>query len=209
MFYQENNDNLFRFGDILKGFIFSTPNLSEPFMKPFSEDYFIEISRPLYCAIISPCCSISDKTLSLSPLIRVVNSFYNNPYFAEDLTRVNRVVPPINSVPPQQWDNMDTDKRQELLNQEPGYTFLDLFVYKENELFPEYEIHRKGTDNIKTRNYMIDFRNTFKVSCSKIKDPKNVPIEAKCLQLTIEARADLRDKISFYYGRIPNEDKTD
>ena len=210
VFYQDKIDNAFRFGDVLKGFISSTPNLSDPLLKPLYEDYSIVVSNPSYCAIISPCCSISDKVISLSPLIPVRNSFFQNPYFTEDLTRINRrLTAPQMAFPPQAWEDMPPEKKQEHLGKEPFYTLVDLFVYKDHEIFPEHEVHMRGVDNIKTRYYMIDFRNTFKVNCSKIKNPKNVPIEAKCLQLTIESRKELREKISDYYGRTPDEDLID
>ena len=53
---------------------------------------------------------------------------------------------------------------------------------------------------------MIDFRNTYKINCDKIKAPDNVPHETKILQLSITVRNELRDKLISYYGRIPAED---
>ena len=210
LFYQEKIDEGFRFGDVLKGFVSSTPTISDPLLKPSHGDYTIEVSKPSYCAIISPCCSISDKIISLSPLIPIRNSFFKNPYFAEDLTRINRrLTEPKFAFPPHVWEQMPDGKKEEHLLKGSSYTLVDLFIYKEHEIFPEYEVHMKGADNIKTKYYMIDFRNTFKVNCSKIKDPKNVPNEAKCLQLTIESRRELREKISQYYGRVPDEDLID
>lgn len=210
VFYQEKFDKGFRFGDVLKGFVSSTPTISDPLLKPDQGDYAIEVSKPSYCAIISPCCSISDKVISLSPLVPIRNSFFNNPYFAEDLTRINRrLAEPRFAFPPHVWFGFPDGKKQEYFGKEPFYTLVDLFIYKEHEIFPEYEVHMKGCDNIKTKYYMIDFRNTFKVNCSTIKSPQNVPTEAKCLQLTIESRRELREKISQYYGRTPNEDLID
>ena len=54
---------------------------------------------------------------------------------------------------------------------------------------------------------MIDFRNTYKLNYEKINPPKDAPLESKCLQLSIQARSELRDKIAWYYGRVPEEDK--
>lgn len=206
VFYQDTIDSNFRFGDVLKGFVSSTPNLSEPLLASNDMDYSIDISMPSYCAIISPCCSIADKVISLSPLIPVRSAFFSNPYFEEDLTRINQLVSPERSLPPIAWQEMKEEEKQEKLSKGMAYTFVELFIYKEHEIFPEYEVHRKNADNILTRYYMIDFRNTFKVNCSKIKKPDAVPLEAKCLQLTIEAREELRNKIGHYYGRTPEED---
>ncbi len=208
-FYQDAIDRRFRFGDVLKGFVSSTPNIPEPPIASNNMDYSIKISMPAYCATISPCCSIADQIISLSPLMPVRNTFFNNPYFEEDLTRINRLVPPEKSVPPLAWQEMPEEKKQERLNDGMAYTFVELFIYKENEIFPEYEVRRRNANNILTRYYMIDFRSTFKVNCSKIKKPNVVPLKTKCLQLTIEARKELRDKIAHYYSRIPREDIID
>jgi len=205
-FYQDINEQSFRFGDVLKGFVSSTPNLHDLPMTLKNMDYTIDISMPKYCAIISPCCSIADEVISLSPLLPVRNSFFNNPYFAEDLTRINRPVPPEKSLPQVAWEKMEKKEKQERLSKGLAYTFVELFIYKGHEIFPEYEVHRKNAENARTRHYMIDFRYTFKVVCSKIKKPNVVPLEAKCLQLTIETRKDLREKIAHYYGRVPEED---
>lgn len=42
---------------------------------------------------------------------------------------------------------------------------------------------------------------------NQIKTPEDAPLESKCLQLSIQARSELRDKIAYYYARIPKEDK--
>ena len=60
---------------------------------------------------------------------------------------------------------------------------------------------------IETNYYMVDFRNTYKLYCDKIKSPEKAPLESKCSQLSVQARSELRDKISYYYERIPKEDK--
>ena len=96
-FYQEIIDPGFRFGDVIKGFISATPNVSNPPINSDNTNYSIEISSP-YCAIVSPCCSIKDKVISLSPLLHVNKRIFENPYFREDLTRINRIVPPEKSI---------------------------------------------------------------------------------------------------------------
>jgi hypothetical protein len=208
-FYQDSIDPNFRFGDVLKGFVSSTPNLTEPLLTPSKPDYSIDVSMPLYCIIISPCCSIADQIISLSPLVQVRSAFFNNPFFAEDLTRINRLVPPDKSLSPAVWETMPEEQKRERLIKGMAYTFVELFVYREHEIFPQYEVHRKNAVNVLTKYYMVDFRNTFRVNCSKVKKPDTVPLEAKCLQLAVQARKELRAKIAFYYGRTPAEDKQD
>lgn len=206
-FYLNAPDQGFRFGDVLKGFPISAPNFSNPPLTNENMNFNIEVQVPSYCVILSPCCSIAEETISLSPLMKVYQTFFKNEYFAADLTRINRLVAPEKSIPAFPWDKLSPEKKQEKLDVGMAYTFLDKFIYKEYDIFREYEINRRSEGNIFTRYYMIDFKNTFRVNCSNIKNPNNVPIESKCLQLTIETRAELRDKISFYYARVPDEDK--
>jgi hypothetical protein len=208
VFYQESIDPGFRFGDVIKGFISATPNVSNPPINFDNTDYSIEISMS-YCAIVSPCCSIKDKVISLSPLLQVNKNIFKNPYFREDLTRINQIVPPEKSVPPIAFKRMPTEKKEEILSKDPSYAFTNLFIYNEHDLFPDYPIRLNGADDFNTRYYVIDFRNTFRVICSKIQNPTNVPPGLKCLQLTIDTRNVLRDKITYYYGRPPAEDIVD
>ena len=66
-------------------------------------------------------------------------------------------------------------------------------------------LDRKG-DNIETKYYMIDFKNIHKLNCDKINSPEDAPLQSKCLQLSVQTRSELREKISNYYARIPKED---
>ena len=53
---------------------------------------------------------------------------------------------------------------------------------------------------------MIDFKDTYKINCDKINKPQNELVNSKCLQLSIESRSELREKISYFYGRVPKDD---
>ena len=77
-----------RFGDVLKGYIAVTPSIKGPILKvsTLNEGYNIDVNLPIFSAVLSPCCSIGHATISLTPLIEVRKSFFDNPYFAEDLT---------------------------------------------------------------------------------------------------------------------------
>lgn len=83
--------------------------------------------------------------------------------------------------------------------------FKELFVYAGHEILPKYSIHRKEGD-IETNYYMIDFRNVSRVNCEKVITAENSPLEAKCLELSVETRAELREKVAAYFARIPKED---
>jgi hypothetical protein len=59
-----------------------------------------------------------------------------------------------------------------------------------------------------TEFYMIDFKTIFCIKCNKIvKDNiDNDILQSKCLELSPYARQELRDKLAFYYARVPEED---
>jgi hypothetical protein len=58
----------------------------------------------------------------------------------------------------------------------------------------------------------IDFRNIFTIHCGLIKRAEQMGanevavIDSKCLQLSDASRAELRDKVAYYFGRVPDED---
>jgi hypothetical protein len=204
MFYQEEIQKELRFGDILRGYILAASNIEEP---KLNIDFKIDIKVPDFCAVISPCCSIGHKIISLSPLIPVLSSFFDNSYFREDLTRINQEMLPEQSVASQVWESLSPEERERRLRAGKTLALVEFFIYKEDELFPEYTVHRRDEEDFKTRYYMIDFRNIYRLNCKKIVNPKNFPLESKCLQLTIGTRSELRYKIANYYSRVPKEDK--
>ncbi len=206
MFYEnpEHVDSALRFGDVLKGFAVCTPKINNPPL-PDELNCQIEISKPPFYVILSPCCSIRDKILSLAPLVPIKNSLFGNPYFAEDPTRINIKIEPIYSLPSLAWESMDPREKAERLGKGLSYSLLEYFVYREHDLFPQYKIPRQQGD-ILSRHYMIDFRAAFRVACDRIQSPEQSPLECKCLQLNNETRGLLRDKILFYFSRITAEE---
>jgi hypothetical protein len=206
VFYLESkqSDKALRFGDVLSGFFASTPSIHKP---PLSGDmsFSVEISNSPHYVLLSPCCSIADKVVLLTPLIPVRAAFFKNPYFAEDLTRINRLVDAERSLPPEAWQKMEADEKIRRLGIDPAYTFFELFIYEQHDLFPEYRLPRKEGD-ITTKHFMIDFRFAFRVNCNGVNSPEDSPLGAKVLQLTTESRHELRQKISYFYSRVPKED---
>ena len=206
MFYQEEMDRALRFGDVISGFVSSTPMMEEPAPAGEHRDFRLDVCLPMFLVILSPCCSIREKTLSLAPLKQIaLPKVFDNPYFSEDLTRINRVMTAQQAVVPRTWDQLPEDEKQKRLGQGIVYTLVSLFIYEGHDRLPEYEVDRKG-DNIITNKYVIDFRDTFRVNCPRIVTPRNAPVEARILQLSVQTRAELRDKIASYYARVPEED---
>lgn len=207
MFYSQKMDKALRFGDVLQGYPSTTPIIEEPMLKESSARYNINVDLPKFTVVMDPCCEIRNKTISLTPLIQVSRAFFDNPYFAEDLTRINRKMEPQQAVSPTIWEKLPLEEKQKRLEVGRTYALLNLFIYEKHELFPKYILRRKDKEDIETNYYMIDFRNTYKLCCDKIISPENSPLESKILQLSIETRSELREKLINYYANIPPEDK--
>ncbi len=204
-FYNIDLEATLRFGDVITGFVNVVPNIENlQSIKP-GNSYNVKISHYDYFVVITPCCSIEKKVLSLCPLIPIQGTFFNNPFWTEDFTRLNRKMEPEQTVSPMQWNSMEDEKKQEIISNGLAYTFLNLFIFKDNPVFPKYMINRKN-GRITTSTYMIDFKDIFKVDSELIERGKPFSLESKVLQLSIKTRGELRDKISYYFGRLPLED---
>lgn len=207
MFYEEEPQRILRFGDVLQGYLSSTPVIQEPIVaKEALYGCHIELGLPKYTVVMDPCCRTRHKMISLSPLIKVWGTFFNNPYLAEDLTRVNREMEPQQAVPPHVWKEFPEKEKQKRLRVERSYAFENLFIYETHPLLPKYTLHIREGDKV-TNYYMVNFRNAYKLCCDKINSPTDAPLESKILQLSRDTRSELRDKISAYFGKVPAEDK--
>jgi hypothetical protein len=203
MFYETKPDSALRFGDILFGVALTTPSLSE---LSSSSKYNIEVELPDHCVILSPCCSIGNSVITVSPLLKIKPSYYKNPFFAEDLTRINRIMSPEQSVAPEIWEKIPPEEKTRRANEGASFALKDVFIFQDHPLLPKYTLTDKNKDNYETGHYMIDFKNQYKISCKKINSANDAPIDSKCIQLSIETRNELRNKISSYYSRVPVED---
>lgn len=156
-FYQDALavDSALRFGDVVRGFVTSTPLMDYPLLDNGQHDYQVDVRIPELCVILSPCCSIADKTISLTPLKRIVPSFFDNPYLAEDMTNINRKMLPEQALPPLGWTNLPEEERQKRLVEGLTYAFVSFFVYTENLLLPSYSIRIRGRETA-TRLYVAD-----------------------------------------------------
>lgn len=206
MFYAKEMSKALRFGDVLRGYLLATPVVKEPALKEHIKTCNIDVNFPTFVVVMDPCCQIGHKAISLTPLLPIRVSFLENPYLAEDLTRINRKMEPEQAVPPHVWKRMPEEEKAKRLAEGLGYAFVSLFVYEKHDLLPRYTLHRKG-GRIETNYYMIDFRNTYKLCCDKIKSPEDAPLESKVLELSVETRQELRNKVAAYYARVPPEDK--
>lgn len=207
MFYSDSLDPILRFGDVLKGFIKTEPKFNNPILSMDQKiEYNINVSIPEFSVVLTPCCSIGPSIISLTPLIKVLTTFMKNPHFKEDLTRINRIVDlPKNKFTPVDWETLDKDEKLKHVDQGKSYTFLNNFIYEPYIDFTSYEL--KGED---IKYYMVDFTRSYYINCGNIKREGKTDgnlIESKVLQLSLEVRNQLRNKIAEYYNRIPEEDK--
>jgi len=207
MFYVKVMDKALRFGDVLQGYPSTTPIVEGPILKETVARYNINVDLPKFTVVMDPCCEIRNKTVSLTPLIKASRKFFDNPYFAEDLTRINREMEPQQAVSPLVWKKLGIEERQRRLEVGRTYALLNLFIYEKHDLLPLYTLQRKAKEDVVTNYYMIDFRSTYKLCCDKIISPEDSPLESKILQLSIETRDELRKKLVNYYANVPAEDK--
>lgn len=205
MFYTENPSKVLRFGDILQGYCYTTAIIEKPVLDGHFSKYEISVDFPLFSVLMSPCCQIERGTIALSPLIPIRNAFFENPYLASDLTRINRKMTPQQSVPPKAWDAMESEERQKREAKGSAYAFPYSFVFEKHSKLPKYTLNQQG-GNIPTGYYMVDFKNITKVSCKEIKTQKDVPLYSKMVELSIGTRKELGDKLASYYGTLAPED---
>lgn len=207
MFYTKKPDKALRFGDVLRGYPSTVPRIEEPILTGNSAKYKIDVDLPKFTIIMDPSCEIREQAICLTPLVRVKNRFFDNPYFAEDLTRINREMEPQQALSPRAWKELPIEEQLKREKEGRTYALLNLFIYEEHDHFPPYTLKRKDQEDLTTKHYMIDFRNTYKICCKEIISPEKSPLKSKVLQLSPETRAELTNKLLKYYERIHLEDK--
>lgn len=188
------------------GSLLSSTNMSWPVKpgKPQDVDYEIKVKCPRFSVILSPCCSIGDKTLALTPLLNINPKWLENPYLRQDLTNINRPMTPRQAVSPDRWNRLPEEERQRRLDHrsETSLAHVEHFVYGPHPLLPRYPVKETSYEH-----YCIDFRRIYRVDCPQVANPKQSPLHAKILQLSIETRSELRFKLSAYFARVPVEDQ--
>lgn len=210
MFYRNGLGNELRFGDVVKGFVLANTVLTKTHWNTPKEAYDINVLIPEFSIIMTPCCSIEDKTIAITPLLPVRISFFDNLHWADDLTKINRIMTPQQSVSTKVWSQFDGEAQQRRIAEGITYAHANFFIYDEHEILPKYLLSRKRgnqTQEVTTGYYMVDFKNIVKVNCDKIVSPSDFPLECRLLELTVEARDELRVKLGWYYSRLPKEDQ--
>lgn len=207
MFYaDEKIDVSLRLGDVLVGLPICTPTIIDPDPRGGIPPFTIDARAPAYFAVLTPCCSIANCLLAVAPLREISPKFHQNPHFIEDFTRLNRPMPASKMVPPKVWDDMAQAVREQKFDLEKdGYAFTDFFVYAPHQLLAQYSLNKKG-GAVTTGHYMVDFKTVYQINWPKATSPDKAITEAKTLQLSIEARQDLRLKFAAFYSRPADAD---
>lgn len=204
-FYTAQPDDALRFGDVVKGFLLSATDMEKPHPNGPPNRYNIKVLFPDLAVILTPCCSIGDKKLALAPLDKVNPRFFENPFFEEDLTRINREMDPDKTVSPQVWQRMAEEEKKRRLSERKGYALIHYFIYAPASCLPQYRPSTK--DHREIAHYMVDFRKVHHIQCPQVNSAKDSPFQTKVLQLSRDTREDLRLKLSSYFSRVPDEDQ--
>ena len=206
-FYNETPDKTLRFGDVISGFQIAVPQANDPCPIKHN-DWIIKVSRPSYAVVMTPCCSIENESVSLAPLFNIRPAFLKNDFFKEDLTRINDVVPGEHSVSSHVWKHsLPPERQQALLSQKPSYVSVECFIYASHDLLEEYVLNTKEHGKVNLKHYMVDFKTIYRVECDKIKRDRDAPKGIKLLELTVQTRQLLRNKLVQYYSREADEDR--
>jgi len=204
-FYTDQLSSILRFGDVVTGFQLTALRVDSPGASASQLDLKIHVTRPPYFAVMTPCCSIEMQSISLAPLTEVRHSFFSVPRFEEDLTRINVPMLADQAIPPKRWESMSPGEKSELLAKGPSYVFYECFVYEPHDVFRTYEL-KKGKLAWNVKHRMVDFKTIFRVECVHIDRNRDAPSGIKLLQMTTAARAQLRDKLTYYFGRNADEE---
>lgn len=169
-------------------------------------DLQIHLSQPKHFVVMTPCCSIEMKSIALAPLEQLRVTFLSYPQLWDNMTRINSKMPAQDAVPPMQWQQFDEKKKAEIIAQGTKWVFLEHFIYEGHDLFEPYTIRKSKEISHEFRCRQVDFKKIFRVDCSQIDKDHDAPAGVKLLQLTEPVRAEMRDKLAYFFGRIPDED---
>jgi len=204
MFYNDHPGGDLRFGDVVRGFVATSPE----FKLPSTDDpptWRLKVTLAKHFVVLSPCCSIDRGCLLLAPLLKIRPAFLTNPYLSEELTRLNTPVPADKSMTPSAWAGLPEMEKAKRLAKGPGLIFGECFIYAPNDCLGSYQMPTKG-GTADQSTYLVDFGTTFRMECEAVSRDKPAPAGTKLLELSIETRTLLRTKIAAYFARVPDED---
>jgi len=214
MFYTDKPDfNNLRFGDVIQGFVGVIPVIEFPFTDKILEGYEYQIKSFIseFSVVMTHCCSIGKGNLTLAPLKKIhhkIDLFRLNSDIYNNFTVLNRKIEKKILIPKKNWEKYNNEKKAEVKMQGKGWHHIDKVFYESNDLFTPYDIELSDEETIRINSYIVDFSDIYNVQCSRIQK-NNIDkkiLKSKCLELTDNAREEIKEKIAIYFSRPTDED---
>ena len=136
MFYENNPHKVLRFGDVVSGFVLGHCYEYAPSLERQPSQYNVRIDVPPFSVVLTPCCTLNQQSggiILLSPLEQIRPPLYfENSFFKEDLTRINREMTIKDAIGPEVWSGMSDDEKAKRLSESPGrqYVHFGYYVYE-------------------------------------------------------------------------------
>jgi len=201
-FYVEGLGPHLRRGDVVVGFPVSTPSLESEDAVGRAADWKIIAQQPKHLVVLTPCCSIEDKSILLAPLTKINEpKLLSVPWLVEDFTRINQMLPLHQALAPDHYARLPMAERAAREAKGPAYPFTQLFCYAPHPLLAPYQ-----SRGLNISHWQVNFTDMFKLQWKHINRNAAVPPGTKVLELTIEARDNLRMKLAYFFNRRADED---
>jgi hypothetical protein len=214
MFYAEQSSGKLRFGDVVSGYVTAIPDQEKPIVESFV-GYGVRVNLDPNLVVLTPCCSIKEHAMSVAPLIpaRRRSLFFKNENYKKDMTLLN--YPRL----PKEWRELGEEEVTSESEEAQVYVHDSIFIYSDNKQLPRYNVKLNKDVEFESGYYYIDFRYITNVKCSCIvHEAEDIPkpkydalllqmLSSKKLELSVETRSDLRNKLAYYFLRIPEEDR--
>lgn len=201
-FYADQLGAQLRRGDIVEGFPVTTPSLDAESASGRVADWKIIAQQPKHLVVLSPCCSIEEKNVLMAPLTRITEKqILETPRLLEDPTRVNREMTLAESLSPDHYQRIPPATRNAREAKGPVYACAQVFCYSPHRILGSY---LSGDRTIE--HWQVKFTDIYKLQWKHIARGQAIPAGVKVLELSIEARNDLRLKLSKFFFRPAEED---
>jgi len=208
MFYSESFSSAYRMGDIISGYTEIVPVYTQT-RASYEFDLSISIIPSDMFVILTPCCSIENKTVNIAPLKKLDSRFLSSDQLILDFTIINMPISKRIALGEAAFSKLPEHEKLELENAPLGYEYIDKFVYDDHSCLKTYKLEKKRSKeeliSVATGKYMISFKDVVKIQ--SILFERHNENCAKVAELTAMARSKLRDKLTYYYSRIPDEDQ--
>ena len=208
MFYSGSFSEFYRLGDIVSGYTEIIPKYSSN-KSNSGLSLSISIAPNDLFIILTPCCSIEKRVVNIAPLKCLDSNFLSSDRLIEDFLLINQPISKRVALGELIFSKLSDEDKLAYENAPITYEYIDKFIYDDHFLLKKYELTKKrGKDDTITTHtgkYMVSFKDTMKIESELFdRDKCNC---VKVAELAAISRDRLREKISFFYSRIPEEDR--